>query len=157
MYRYSIQFVALVLIVTAASFVVRALHPDAATLDAGLSRDDVGEGEIWVGDAFDLARQPGGVAWIDIRPADIYEKDHVPGAYNCWPRGGDSIQDVIFEIMGSDQFTPELTIVLYCSSTKCDDSHQVKEEIKSFAPDIKVLVLAGGWQEYRRFVRRSGV
>jgi len=157
MYRLSIQVVVLIVLLTVATFAVRAFHPDAKTLDAGLTRDAVGEGEIWVGDAFDLTRQPGGVLWIDIRPPEIYEDEHVPGAFNCWPTGGDLISDVIFEIMGSDKFTPDTTIVLYCSSTDCNVSHQVKSEIAAIAPDVKVLVLAGGWQEYRRYLRRTGV
>lgn len=157
MYRLLIQVFVLILLVTVVSFVVHALHPDAETLDAGLSRDAVDEGEVWVGDAFDLTRQAGGVLWIDIRPPEVYAEEHVPGAFNCWPSGGDSIKDVVFKIMGSEKFTPETTIILYCASTDCNDSHQVKSEIAAIAPDVKVLVLAGGWQEYRRYIRRTGV
>ena len=153
--RLIIHTVGLLLAIAALSYAVRVLHPDAATLDAGLTRDDVQPGEIWVGDAYQLAGEPGGVIWVDIRPPEEFAKGSAPGAFNCWPRGGDPVGNTVFEIMSSDRFSPESTIVLFCASTQCGDSHQVKMEIDQMGK-LPVLVLAGGWQEYRRYARRLG-
>ncbi len=153
MYRLSIQLLALIVIITVVSVAVRAFHPDASTLDAGLSRDEVGEGEIWVNDAFELSRQPGGVLWIDLRPPEVFASDHVPGALNFWPHGdGGSIGNVLYE--HSENLGPDTTIVVYCASIGCNDSHQMKSELEESTP-FKVFALAGGWQEYRRYVRRT--
>lgn len=154
-YRLLIHTILLLALVAAVSWGVRVFYPDAGTLDAGLTRDAVGEGEIWVGDAFDLTRQEGGVFWMDIRPPEVYARSHVPGAINCWPSGGDLITDALYQIMGSERFTANSTIILYCSSTDCNISHDVKSQIAAIAADVEVLVLAGGWQEYRRYVRRT--
>ena len=71
----------------------------------------------------------GDVQWIDARSAKDYEAEHVPGAI-------------------LDQWNPEKKVVVYCSSTACELSHEVAERLQKdgISP---VYVLKGGWEAWK--------
>jgi rhodanese-related sulfurtransferase len=85
----------------------------------------------------------GDVLWIDARSANEYEVEHVPGAILLNLEGWDSLFPRFL-----DQWNPGKKVVVYCSSTACELSHEVAERLQAngISP---VYVLKGGWEAWK--------
>jgi rhodanese-related sulfurtransferase len=83
------------------------------------------------------------VLWIDARSANEYQAEHVPGAIllnlEAW--------DQLFPLF-LDQWNPEKKVVVYCSSTACELSHEVAERLRKGGIE-PVYVLKGGWEAWK--------
>jgi rhodanese-related sulfurtransferase len=98
----------------------------------------------------DQARAWGETAiWVDARPQDDYDREHVPGAILLnEDRWGQLLPDVLAV------WTPDKKVVVYCSSEGCNASRDVarrlREEVqlKDAAGGNCVFVLEGGWEEW---------
>jgi rhodanese-related sulfurtransferase len=94
----------------------------------------------------ETARSWGGnVTWIDARPPDEFERDHVPGAISLneerWNEG-------LAQFLGKD-WSPEKKIVVYCSAATCNLAEDVARRLREEArlPN-EIKVLKGGWEAW---------
>jgi rhodanese-related sulfurtransferase len=83
------------------------------------------------------------VLWIDARSANDYEAEHVPGAISLNLEAWDQLFPGFL-----DQWNPEKKVVVYCSSTACELSHEVAESLRA-AGIGPVYVLKGGWEAWK--------
>ncbi|MBV8176554.1 MAG: rhodanese-like domain-containing protein [Verrucomicrobia bacterium] len=83
------------------------------------------------------------VLWIDARSLKEYEAEHVPGAILLNLEDWEQLFPRFL-----DQWRPEQKVVVYCSSTSCELSHEVAERLKTngISP---VYVLKGGWEAWK--------
>jgi rhodanese-related sulfurtransferase len=95
----------------------------------------------------DTARAWGAnVIWIDARPSDEFERDHVPSAVSLnEDRWGEGLSQFL-----ATQWSPEKKIVVYCSAASCnlaeDVARRLREEAK-LPNDIRIL--KGGWEAWQ--------
>jgi len=136
------------------------LHPDASMLMSGEREAlPLSEGEIRVEDAVRLAELED-VMWVDVRSREQFARESIEGALNLpYDIAPDALSDLLFEWIAGGQLGMETIMILYCGSTSCDSSHNMRtrligEEIGNQIKDIKVL--AGGWQEWRRWKATEG-
>ena len=87
------------------------------------------------------------VAWIDARPVDEFERDHIPGAVSLnedrWGEG-------LAQFLGT-QWSPEKKIVVYCSAATCNLAEDVARRLRKEAKlpnDIRIL--KGGWEAWQQ-------
>jgi rhodanese-related sulfurtransferase len=81
--------------------------------------------------------------WVDARPDNEFERDHVPGAI---PLNEDRWNELLPAFLG--QWSPEKKIVVYCSSQSCNASREVAHRLRDEAGLKDVFVLQGGWEEW---------
>jgi rhodanese-related sulfurtransferase len=85
--------------------------------------------------------------WIDARPSDEFERDHVPGAISLnedhWGEG-------LAKFLGT-QWSPEKKIVVYCSAASCNLAEDVARRLRKEAnlPN-EIRILKGGWEAWQQ-------
>jgi rhodanese-related sulfurtransferase len=83
--------------------------------------------------------------WVDARPAEEFERDHVPDAISL---NEDRWNEGLSEFLAS-KWSPEKKIVVYCSAASCnlaeDVARRLREEAK-LPNDIRIL--KGGWEAW---------
>jgi len=89
------------------------------------------------------------VMWVDARPAEEFEHDHIPGAILL---NEDSWNELLPQFLG--QWSPERRVVVYCSAQSCNAAAEVGRRLREEA-QLKdnegkncVFVLEGGWEEW---------
>jgi rhodanese-related sulfurtransferase len=85
------------------------------------------------------------VLWVDARPTDEFDRDHVPGSVSLnEDRWGEGLSQFL-----ANQWSPEKKIVVYCSAASCnlaeDVARRLREEAK-LPNDIRIL--KGGWEAW---------
>ena len=98
----------------------------------------------------DQARSWGDNAmWVDARPAEEFEHDHIPGAILL---NEDSWNELLSQFLG--QWSPDKRVVVYCSAQSCNAAAEVARRLREEA-QLKdnegkncVFVLEGGWEEW---------
>lgn len=81
---------------------------------------------------------------LDVRPRELYNQGHLPGALS-FPLM--EFDQKIIQIL--DSISRQSALLVYCSSVKCTDSHIVAQRLISLGYD-NVKVFSGGfgqWQE----------
>jgi rhodanese-related sulfurtransferase len=127
-----------------------ALHPQARIMFAGgAAAVPQEEGEISLADAKRLATD-GKSLWVDVRPAAEFARDHVPGAENVPADEPGALETKLFEWTSSGRLMPDTVIIVYCASSGCGTSHQLRKVLATKNPSLHVSVLAGGWTEWKR-------
>jgi len=92
----------------------------------------------------DQARSWGdNVIWVDARPDNEFERDHIPGAILL---NEDRWTDLLPQFLG--QWSPEKKLVVYCSAQSCNASREVAKRLRDEAQLRNVFVLDGGWEEW---------
>lgn len=92
----------------------------------------------------DLARSWGAnVIWVDARPDNEYEHDHVPGAFLL---NEDRWNELLPQFLG--QWSPDKKVVVYCSTRSCNLAGDVARRLRNEAQLKNVFVLEGGWEEW---------
>jgi rhodanese-related sulfurtransferase len=81
--------------------------------------------------------------WVDARSRREYEAEHVPGALLLNLEEWDSLFPSFL-----DQWSPERKVVVYCSSSSCEMSHEVAARLER-SGFSSVYVLKGGWEEWK--------
>jgi rhodanese-related sulfurtransferase len=85
------------------------------------------------------------VIWVDARPAEEFERDHVPNAVSL---NEDRWNEGLSQFLAKD-WSPEKKIVVYCSAASCnlaeDVARRLREEAK-LPNDIRIL--KGGWEAW---------
>jgi rhodanese-related sulfurtransferase len=85
--------------------------------------------------------------WIDARPSDDFERDHVPGAISLnedrWGEG-------LAQFMGT-QWSPQKKIVVYCSAASCNLAEDVARRLREEAKlPNEIRILKGGWEAWQQ-------
>lgn len=94
-----------------------------------------------------MAREWGETAiWIDARPADEFERDHVPNAVSLnEDRWSESLPQFL-----ATQWTPEKKIVVYCSAASCNLAEDVARRLREEAKlPNEIRILKGGWEAWQ--------
>jgi len=79
--------------------------------------------------------------WVDARAAKDFEKTHVPGAISL---NEDAWSEQLPALL--DAWSPEKTVVVYCSSLSCHTSREVANRLRDEVGLSPVFVLQGGWE-----------
>jgi rhodanese-related sulfurtransferase len=85
------------------------------------------------------------VIWIDARPTEEFERDHVPGAISL---NEDRWGEMLPQFLAKD-WAPEKKIVVYCSAATCNLAEDVARRLRDEAKlpnDIRIL--KGGWEAW---------
>jgi len=90
-----------------------------------------------------------GAVWIDARPDEEFQRDHVPGAISL---NEDRWNDLLPQFLAS--WSPEKKVVVYCSSQSCNASREVAKRLRDEAQLKSVFVLQGGWEEWLKSKER---
>jgi rhodanese-related sulfurtransferase len=98
----------------------------------------------------DQARRWGdNVMWVDARPGEEFENDHIPGAILL---NEDSWNELLPQFL--EQWSPDKRVVVYCSAQSCNAAAEVARRLREEA-QLKdnegkncVFVLKGGWEEW---------
>lgn len=100
----------------------------------------LGPGEITLA----AALQQQAPLWIDARPSADYARKHIPGALSLnqddWP-------NLLPHVL--ETWNPGQASIVYCSSQRCQESHEVAERLREFKLG-PVYVLKGGWETWKR-------
>jgi rhodanese-related sulfurtransferase len=94
----------------------------------------------------DLARSWGaGATWIDARPTDEFERDHIPGAVSLnEDRWGEALSEFL-----AKQWSPEKKIVVYCSAASCNLAEDVARRLRDEAKlPNEIRILKGGYEAW---------
>ena len=85
------------------------------------------------------------VIWIDARPVDEFERDHIPGAVSL---NQDHWNEALPQFLGKD-WSPEKKIVVYCSAATCNLAEDVARRLRDEArlPN-EIRILKGGWEAW---------
>jgi len=97
----------------------------------------------------DQARSWGdNVIWVDARPDNEFERDHIPGAILL---NEDHWNELLPQFLG--QWSPERKVVVYCSAQSCNASREVAKRLRDEAQLKNVFVLDGGWEGWLKLNR----
>ena len=88
------------------------------------------------------------VIWVDARPDNEFERDHIPGAILL---NEDSWNELLPQFLG--QWSPEKRVVVYCSAQSCNASREVAKRLREEAQLKNVFVLDGGWEGWLKLNR----
>lgn len=83
--------------------------------------------------------------WIDARPEEEFEREHVPGALLL---NEDRWNELLPQMLAG--WSPEKRVVVYCSSESCGSSREVARRLRKEAGLTNVFVLEGGWEGWRK-------
>lgn len=101
---------------------------------------ELAAGEIRLSDAQALD-----VIWLDARPYEEYEADHIPDALffdeGDWDTG-------LISLMDAWLMQPR-PIVVYCGSESCGTSQRVAEGLRAALPAAEIYSLKGGWDAWQ--------
>ena len=83
--------------------------------------------------------------WVDARPADEFERDHIPGAVLL---NEDRWSELLPQFL-AQQWSPEKKIVVYCSAASCNLAEDVARRLREEAKlPNEIRVLKGGWEAW---------
>lgn len=92
----------------------------------------------------DLVRSWGDtVIWVDARPDNEYEQDHIPNAVLL---NEDRWNELLPQFLG--QWSPDKKVVVYCSTKSCNLAGDVARRLRQEAQLTQIYVLEGGWEEW---------
>jgi len=85
------------------------------------------------------------VLWVDARPNDEFERDHVPGAVSLnEDRWGAGLSEFL-----ATQWSPDKKIVVYCSAASCNLAEDVARRLREEAKlPNQIRILKGGWEAW---------
>jgi len=81
--------------------------------------------------------------WVDARPDEEFERDHVPGAIAL---NEDRWNELLPQFLAG--WSPGKKVVVYCSSLSCNASREVARRLRKEAQLSDVFVLEGGWEAW---------
>jgi rhodanese-related sulfurtransferase len=94
---------------------------------------NVAEARSWKEDAI----------WIDARPQEEFEREHVPGALLL---NEDRWNELLPQMLAV--WSPEKRVVVYCSTESCGSSREIARRLRTEAGLTNVFVLGGGWEAW---------
>jgi rhodanese-related sulfurtransferase len=85
------------------------------------------------------------VIWVDARPSDEFERDHVPGAVSL---NEDRWGEALAQFLAKD-WVPEKKIVVYCGAASCNLAEDVARRLREEAKlPNEIRILKGGWEAW---------
>ena len=135
------QAAVLVLLSAGAALAVHTWHPRAPALH--LIEEPLRDNEVSLASIRDQFQNE--VLWIDARPKDLFDAEHVPGALLLNEQGFDDQLLGHLEVLQSNT----KPIVVYCGGQKCEASRKVAQKLQQMGIVQKAWVLKGGfgaWQ-----------
>ena len=91
------------------------------------------------------ARSSPDAIWIDARPQEEFEREHVPGALLL---NEDRWNELFPQVLAV--WAPEKRIIVYCSSESCGSSREIAHRLRKEAGLTNVFVLEGGWESWKK-------
>lgn len=85
----------------------------------------------------------GTVIWVDARPEEEFEREHVPKAVLL---NEDRWNELLPPMLAT--WSPDKRVVVYCSSQSCGASREVARRLREEAGLKNVFVLGGGWEAW---------
>jgi rhodanese-related sulfurtransferase len=82
-----------------------------------------------------------GAIWIDARPEEDFDREHVPGALLL---NEDRWNELLPPMLAA--WSPEKRVIVYCSAEGCGASREVARRLRKEAGLTNVFVLEGGWE-----------
>jgi rhodanese-related sulfurtransferase len=83
--------------------------------------------------------------WVDARPAEEFERDHIPGAVLL---NEDRWNELLPQFL-EKQWSPEKKIVVYCSAASCNLAEDVARRLREEAKlPNEIRILRGGWEAW---------
>ena len=129
---------ALAAAVAAAAFQFHPRAPALYLVQEPLKADEVGLKKI-------QERWKGDVIWLDARPKEQFEAEHVPGALLL------NEQEFDVQLLGMLDIIQAATkpIIIYCGGQKCEASRHVREKLHAMVPVEDCYILKGGWPAWK--------
>jgi rhodanese-related sulfurtransferase len=85
------------------------------------------------------------VLWVDARPTDEFERDHIPGAVSL---NEDRWNEQLPQFLAT-QWSPDKKIVVYCSAASCNLAEDVARRLREEAKlPNEIKILKGGWEAW---------
>jgi rhodanese-related sulfurtransferase len=85
------------------------------------------------------------VLWVDARPTDEFERDHIPGAVSL---NEDRWNEQLPQFLAT-QWSPDKKIVVYCSAASCNLAEDVGRRLREEAKlPNEIKILKGGWEAW---------
>lgn len=137
-----LQAVVLLVLAAVAAYATHHLHPRAPALYAvqmPLQADEVTVAQV-------RERWGGQVIWLDARPRDQYEKEHIPGARLLNEQEFDEQLLALLD----DLSRADRPVVIYCSGQKCEASRHVREKLRTVVQLDDCFILHGGWPAWQQ-------
>jgi rhodanese-related sulfurtransferase len=91
------------------------------------------------------ARNSADAIWVDARPEEEFEREHVPGALLL---NEDRWNELLPQVLAV--WAPEKRVVVYCSSESCGSSREIAHRLRKEAGLTNVFVLEGGWEAWKK-------
>jgi rhodanese-related sulfurtransferase len=85
------------------------------------------------------------VLWIDARPQEQFDAEHVPGALLL---NEQKFEEQLVQHLDTLQANQK-PVVIYCSGQKCEASRKVMEKLKEMGFVREAFVLKGGWNAWK--------
>lgn len=85
------------------------------------------------------------VMWVDARPSDEFDRDHIPGAILL---NEDDWNELLPQFLG--QWSPDSRVIVYCSAKSCNAAGEVARRLREEAGLQNVFVLDGGWEAWQQ-------
>lgn len=83
--------------------------------------------------------------WVDARPVEEFERDHIPGAVLL---NEDRWNELLSQFLAT-QWSPEKKIVVYCSAASCNLAEDVARRLREEAKlPNEIRILKGGWEAW---------
>ena len=83
--------------------------------------------------------------WVDARPAEEFERDHIPGAVLL---NEDRWSELLPQFL-AQQWSPEKKIVVYCSAASCNLAEDVARRLREEAKlPNEIRILKGGYEAW---------
>lgn len=84
--------------------------------------------------------------WVDARPADEFERGHVPDAVSL---NEDQWSQALPQFLAKD-WSPDKKIVVYCSAASCNLAEDVARRLRAEAKlPNEIRILKGGWEAWQ--------
>ena len=137
-FSQALVILVLATVAAAAAFQFHSKAPALYAVQEPLKADEVGLKEI-------QERWKGDVIWLDARPQDQFDKEHIPEAKLLNEQGFD---EQLLELLQTLQ-TATKPVIIYCSGQKCEASRHVREKLLAMVPMDNCYILKGGWPAWK--------
>jgi len=109
------------------------------------AKQDIGHADIEINNPLRVLRmiKNSEVVLVDVRPKEIYDMGHLPGAFSFPLVEFDEVLERLLTLVKKDS-----AILVYCSGVECADSHTFAAQLMALNFK-KVQVYAGGFREWQ--------
>ncbi len=99
---------------------------------------------LWERDLAVVREWGGSVLWVDARPREKFDAEHIEGALLLNEDEWDALLPAVFEA-----WSPERRVVVYCDSLGCESGREVAARLRRAGIE-PVFLLKGGWDAWKK-------